>query len=255
MLTVFDKLSRDMIILTLPAMLKVITATINKSIETSTFPSSWKIALVRPLPKNNDPKDLKDLRPISILPFLAKILEKVIYNQVIKFCDANNILPDLQSGFRKGRSTSTALLDVVDNILTSQDSGRGTILTLLDFSRAFDSINIDLLLSKLSFYGFVTSSIKWFQSYLCGRSQQVILNQPNGSSLVSEQRPLNRGVPQGSILGPLLFIIYTADITNCMHFCKYHLYADDLQVYLSCNSLEFLFTISNINEDLNRIAI
>lgn len=249
-----DRISRDMVLLTLPHTLGIITNIINQSIATCTFPSQWKTALVRPIPKNNNPNEPKDLRPISLLPYLSKILERVVFNQLSRYCESQGILPKLQSGFRKGRSTTTALLDVVDNILSFQDSGMATILVLLDYSRAFDSISIPLLLSKMSYYGFHASAIKWFDSYLSNRSQQVEIVALDGTVHASQLKPVNRGVPQGSILGPLLFIIYTSDLIKCIHNSHYHLYADDLQLYLPIDKKQFNNSIADLNEDLDRIA-
>lgn len=180
-----DSINMDMIILTLPRTLSVITAIINKSILSSTYPSLWKTAIIHPIPKNNSPGSIKDLRPISILPYLSKILEKIVHGQLIRYCETNGILPSYQSGFRKQRSTATALLDVVDKILASQDIGRGSILCLLDFSRAFDSLNIPLLLSKMSYYGLDHKSICWFDSYLSGRYQKVVIHGSDGTNIES----------------------------------------------------------------------
>lgn len=125
---------------------------------------------------------------------------------MIEYLEANNILPDLQSGFRQGRGTATALADVVGNILEARDRGEGTILALLDFSRAFDAINTTLLLSKLVFYGFDSDAVEWFRSYLSGRSQYVEMHKEDGSIVSSSPLRVSRGVPQGSILGLLLYI-------------------------------------------------
>ncbi|CAG4992189.1 unnamed protein product [Colias eurytheme] len=250
----YDGIPRDMILLTLPTTLKVITAIINRSLATSTFPSIWKIALVRPLPKTDNPEDFKDLRPISILPFLSKILEKVVYFQVVKYCEKHNIFPELQSGFRRQRGTTTALLNVTDDLLANQDEGYATALVLLDFSRAFDCLNLQLMVAKLSFYGFDNSSLEWFHSYLGGRSQKVIVSNNDGSTSTSSELFVTRGVPQGSILGPLLFIIYAADITNCINFCKYHIYADDLQVYLPVNCKDLSSSLNKISQDLSAVS-
>ncbi|CAK1588448.1 unnamed protein product [Parnassius mnemosyne] len=145
-----DGITRDMIKLTLPRTLAIITAIVNQSIKTGVFPDIWKRALVKTIPKKSNPNELKDLRPISILPLMSNIVEKVVSQQLLEFLNVNNILPQKQSGFRNGHSTATALLDVVDEVLSEADSGNGTILVLLDFSRGFDTINHDLLMSKLS---------------------------------------------------------------------------------------------------------
>ncbi|XP_059049710.1 MYCBP-associated protein-like [Achroia grisella] len=133
-----------MILFTLPHTLPIITAIVNESILKGIVPNQWKIALITPISKVTQPNDLKDLRPINILPFLSKILEKAVNEQLLEYVEASNILPSLQSGFRRGRGTITALLDVTDNLLIEQDGGRGSLLTLLDFSRAFESLNIPL---------------------------------------------------------------------------------------------------------------
>uniref|UniRef100_A0A2A4KAV4 Reverse transcriptase domain-containing protein n=1 Tax=Heliothis virescens TaxID=7102 RepID=A0A2A4KAV4_HELVI len=250
----YDGITLDMITLTFPHTIEVITDIVNKSIVSATFPDIWKIASVRPLPKITNPTELKDLRPISILPCLSKIAEKAICQQLSRYLEENNILPELQSGFRKRRGTSTALLDVTDNILSAQDKGMCTLLVLLDFSRAFDCINIELLLCKLKYYGFDDNAIKWFQSYLYNRQQRVEVRLSNGSTLTSSLTPINRGVPQGSILGPLIFILYCADIINSLKRCRYHIYADDVQVYISFDPREHVNALRDLNEDLNRIA-
>lgn len=249
-----DSINMDMIIMTLPRTLSVITAIINKSIQSSTYPSLWKIAIIRPIPKNNHPASVKDLRPISILPYLSKILERVVHGQLIRYCEANGVLPLFQSGFRKQRSTTTALLDVVDNILASQDIGGGSILSLLDFSRAFDSINIPMLLSKMSYYGLDHSSICWFSSYLSERYQRVVMQNSDGTSIESGLRNIVKGVPQGSILGPLLFILYSSDLAECILNCRFHLYADDLQIYISGDVHDLSSMIGGLNDDLSRIS-
>lgn len=249
-----DGISRDMLMLTMPRTLTLIADILNKSIVSGTVPIQWKEAVVNPLSKVDQPHDLKDLRPISILPYLSKILEKIVYNQLSKYVENNNILPTFQSGFRKGRGTVTTLLDVTDNILAEQDRGCGTILTLLDFSRAFDSINIPLLLSKLAYYGFDHHSIMWFNSYLSNRSQSVKLSKEDGTNIISRSKPVTRGVPQGSILGPLLFIIYSADLAKVITSCKYHCYADDVQLYISATPDNITQALLGMTEDLHRIA-
>jgi hypothetical protein len=249
-----DFINLNMLLMTFPYTVQLLTDVINTSILTSTFPDSWKTAVVRPLPKNSNPAELKEIRPISILPCMSKILERAVCAQLTDYLENNGMLPDVQSGFRKGRSTVTALLDVTDNILWAQDRGMCTLLVLLDFSRAFDCININLLVSKLSYYGFDSSALCWFHSYLYKRYQYVKLSLSDGSTKLSATKGLPRGVPQGSILGPILFILYTADIRTCITHCKYHVYADDIQIYISCKPSDIDNAIQKLNIDLDNIA-
>lgn len=148
-----DNISITMIKLTLPVTLDIITYIINQSIKTHTFPDSWKIAKVIPLPKITSVENYKDLRPISILPVMSKIIEKIVCMQLTTYLETHNILPEHQSGFRKAHGTAAALSAVTDDILSASDNGNGSILVLLDFSRAFDCINIELMLAKLYYYG------------------------------------------------------------------------------------------------------
>ncbi|XP_047543160.1 uncharacterized protein LOC125075491 [Vanessa atalanta] len=249
-----DGISMDMIYSGLPFISETIVNIVNTSIRTSTFPYLWKNAIVKPIPKIDNPINISDFRPISILPSLSKVLEKIVCFQLTDYLEANEILPCVQSGFRKGRSTSTALANVVDDVLRAQDAGEGTILVLLDFSRAFDTINLALLLSKLHYYGFSADTIRWFDSYLNNRSQVVEVTREDGSKCVSGSSTITRGVPQGSILGSVLFSLYCADIVNSIHFCNYHIYADDIQLYLSFKPTDLNIALNKLNEDLKRIT-
>ncbi|CAG4970735.1 unnamed protein product [Colias eurytheme] len=176
-----DDISLDMLNLTASKTLPAITHIINSSFKTNTFPELWKRALVQPIAKKENPATSKDLRPISILPCLSKVIERIVHGQLTQYLEQNGLLSDLQSGFRKGRGTVSALTDVVDNILTAQDSGMSTAIVFLDYTRAFDTINIPLLLSKMSFYGLSKEAVSWFSSYLSNRTQTVALRKEDGA--------------------------------------------------------------------------
>lgn len=248
-----DGISIEMLEHTLSCTLPVITAIVNKSIMTQTYPESFKTALVRPIPKSSNIKDYKDLRPISVLPVLSKVIERVVQKQVLKYLANEKIIPKIQSGFRRGHGTETALLKVTDDLITASDEKQPSILVLLDFSRAFDCINVELLVAKLKFYGFSSNTCKWFQSFLCGRQQYVSTVNNNGDILTSSLSEVNRGTPQGSILSPMLFTLYTADMPNNLKYCQCHLYADDTQIYCNINLADVSLGVSKINEDLNTV--
>lgn len=248
-----DTITIKMIFLTLPYTLPVITAIINESINQHTFPDSWKQALVRPIPKSNAIEQYKDLRPISLLPTLSKILEKVVKTQIVTYITNEKILPTVQSGFRSGHGTETALLEVTDDFLTAADSTSCSALILLDFSRAFDCINIELMIAKLKYYGFSKNTCQWFKSYLIGRRQIVVTQDEKGNRVYSEPGMLTRGTPQGAILSPILFTLYTADLPGLLEHCKCHLYADDTQIYLSFKPSDTLQAMEMINKDLKSI--
>uniref|UniRef100_A0A2A4K4N4 Reverse transcriptase domain-containing protein n=1 Tax=Heliothis virescens TaxID=7102 RepID=A0A2A4K4N4_HELVI len=248
-----DLINSEMIQLTLPTALHTIVAIINKSIETKVFPDSWKIALVKPIPKTKNINELKDLRPISILPVLSKVIERVIEKQLTLYVEANNILPQHQSGFRAGHGTATALAHVTNDILSESDAGRCSMLVLLDFSRAFDCLNRELLLAKLTHYGISSDTCKWFRSYLTNRYQQVVTEDDKGNIMKSESMLVERGVPQGSIMSPILFIIFTADLPGTLQHSKVHMYADDTQIYKSFKPMETRQAIVDISKEVEQV--
>ena len=169
------------------------------------FPSELKLAKVVPILKAGDSSALTNYR--AVLTFFAKVFEKIVYNKLLNFISDNNILYDHQYGFRKGRSTQQAIITLVDKIAKSQDIGDIVITLLIDLKKAFDTIDHRILLRKLYSYGIRGSMLKWMESYLTDRSQYVVFD-----GKVSETRSIECGVPQGSILGPLLFIISVNDI-------------------------------------------
>nr|CAI5820015.1 unnamed protein product [Callosobruchus analis] len=236
-----------MIQLCLPHILPHIKHIINFCLEKSVYPSSWKKSLIIPLPKKTQVSEYKDLRAISILPVLCKFIEKAVDIQLREYIEGKQILPDVQSGFRRGHSCTTALLKITDDIVSASDIGEYTIVVLLDFSRAFDTINYSLLLKILKYIGLSVSAVEFFGRYLSNRVQRVILN---GDS--SEFLSLTSGVPQGSVLGPLLFTIYTSQLIKSLQHTKLQLYADDTQIYGSFKPENIKAACDVVNADVGR---
>jgi len=197
--------------LILPFILLHITHIFNTALMTSTFPDIWKNAKVIPIPKSSS-----DFRPISILPFLSKALENIIYDQMNKHLTDNSLLSNKQSGFRPSRSCITALVDVSENIRRNMDQNKITFLLLLDHTKAFDSIDHPVEINKLkSSFGFSTSAADLIKSYLTQRSQVV-----SNNNKFSKPLYLNKGVLQGSILGPILFLCYINDLSTQLENCN-----------------------------------
>lgn len=243
-----DGISLTMLNYCCPVIEPYITHIVNCCLERGHFPEFWKEALVIPLPKCISVNSLSDLRPISILPIISKVLEKIVHKQLFEFVNINNIIHENQSGFRGGHSTSTALTRVVDDIVINADKKKVTAVVLLDFSKAFDTISHELMCAKLKYYGFDHKSIAFFNSYLNNRYQKVLFNNSTSPPL-----KVLSGVPQGSVLGPLLFSIYTTDILNTVENCSIQAYADDTQVYNSFHFRDSLVAQHNLNSDLSKI--
>lgn len=243
-----DKLNITMIFLCCPFIIPYVTHIVNQCITTSYFPKAWKKANVIPLPKINQPTELSHLRSISILPTFSKILEKIMDMQIRPFLERYKILPIKQSGFRHGYSCTSALTDITDDILKGLNDNKVTALILLDYSKAFDMINHTILLARLHYIGFSSNSCKLLKSYITDRYQRVTIDTQVSNSLV-----ISSGVPQGSILGPLLYTLYTACFHESLAFCDYHMYADDTQIYKSFERNDALNSNNLINKDLDSL--
>ena len=230
-----------------------ITHAINSSITSGIVPSAFKAAIVRPILKKpgSDPELLSNYRPISLLPFLSKVLEKAVAKQLTAHLEKNNLLARFQSGFRRCHSTETAIVRITNDILSSNDSGKVTALVLLDLSAAFDTIDHEILLSRLQTdMGITGTALSWFRSYLTGRSQVV-----SCAGHTSSSRRVTCGVPQGSVLGPLLFCIYTQPLEKIIqrHNLSFHFYADDTQLYFSFDPSEAQTAVAKLNHCLSDI--
>ena len=215
-----DELSAEVLKISVLAIVPYLQTIINQTFSQGEFPDCLKIAKGNPLFKSGSKTDVDKYRSISLLPVLKKVLQKIMYNRVIKFLDKNDILYEKQFGFRSKHSTVDALIEITENIR----SGTGEEFTsiMLDLRKAFDTLNHYRILEKLSQCGVRGIVNKWLQSYLRNRKQAIFVNDK-----WSNFEPINCGVPQGSILGPLLFIIYINDFPKCCPNVTTYLFADD----------------------------
>ena len=213
----------------------------NLSINTGSYPDELKIAKCIPIFKKGKRNDPSNYRPISILSIINKLFEKLIYKRLYKYLTKFNILYDYQYGFRQKHSTTQALIEITDYLKTTIDKKKYICGIFLDLTKAFDTVNHAILLDKLHNYGIRGKAHKLLKSYLTNRYQYVALG-----NLQSNKQPINCGVPQGSVLGPLLFLLYINDIVNCCNLGKIRIFADDTSDFVDGE---------NINEVISKAEI
>lgn len=221
-----------------------VTYIVNLSLSKGIVPNDFKLARVVPLYKKGDKKFEGNYRPVSILPVFSKVFERIVYNQMYKYLMDHNLIFENQSGFRSRYSTDTALTSLADRIKQNTDNGLYTGMVLLDLQKAFDTVDHKILLSKLKAVGSEQGVVTWFDSYLSGRNQVVDVN-----GIMSSPHKVTCGVPQGSILGPLLFILYVNDMYSAVT-CELILYADDSALIVSGDDVEEIQTVLR-NELMN----
>ena len=239
--TGFDNFSTKFIKLSAPILAPALVKLFNLSIQTGVYPDLLKVAKVIPIFKKGDSTSVNNYRPISILSPINKIFEKIIYSRLLKFINKTNILYKYQYGFRKNHSTEHALIELVDQIRSSIGENKMTCGIFIDLSKAFDTVNHQILLHKLEHYGIRGKALELFKSYLSNRKQYVQIDQSKSNTL-----PIACGVPQGSVLGPLLFLIFINDLPKCCPEGKTRLFADDTTIFFHSNNINDIISTTKV---------
>ena len=238
------------------SLLPVFTKIINLSLSNALFPSDWKVALVKPLLKKHGMEPSNDnLRPVSNLQYVSKLVEGAATQQILEHIDDNALFPCMQSAYRQFHSTETALVKIKNDLLLAMDNKKVILLVLLDLSAAFDTIDHGILLNILhSSFGLNESVLAWIKSYLSNRQQKIMIE-----DATSKNFDVPYGVPQGSRLGPLLFTLYTSNLIKSIQSCfpnvSCHCYADDTQLYISFSpdGEQHIESISNLESCIRHV--
>ena len=245
-----DGISNKLLKLLKMELSKSLTLIINQMITTGIFPDSFKISKITPLFKKGDVSLLSNYRPISLLPKISKIFERILYNQLYEYFNSNNLLAEQQYGFRTNHSTEYAAVKLVETISKEMESGSTPTALYIDLSKAFATLSFDILLYKLNYYGVKGNAFKLLKNYLTNRKQYVVFNSQN-----SENVDITTGVPQGSILGPLLFSICINDLITISNKLKFIMYADDTTIYFNLEDFDPYHLKRDINNELEKITL
>jgi hypothetical protein len=224
--TGWDEIPISVIKAVSPYILRPLTHIINTTLSSGVFPDKLKFSVITPVFKDGDRTNIDNYRPIALLSTFSKIIEKVALKQVLDYFERNGLFNNCQFGFRRGRTTKMAVFELIMEILRAFEGSDSAMGIFCDLSKSFDCVRHDLLLMKLKFYGFQGSSLRFFKTYLTGRFQRVKIKDVHGRNHFSSWKRVSTGVPQGSLLGPLLFIIYVNDLSKCIPI-KLFQFADD----------------------------
>ena len=230
-----------------PIMVPHLVSIFNQSFASGIFPDLMKLAKVIPIFKLGSKLLVTNYRPISLLSIFSKVFEKIVHKQLNDFLILNSVFYESQFGFQKGRSTTHSLIEIVENIRDCIDTSMYGCGIFIDLKKAFDTVNHDILITKLEHYGVRGRSLDWFTSYLKDRSQYTSCNNAR-----SEIKTISCGVPQGSVLGPLLFLIYINDLPNISNKLKFYLFADDTNIFYQCTNLDELQNV--LNRELKKLT-
>ena len=233
-----DKISNKILKLTAQHIYESLTAIFNLSFQSNTVPDDWKVAKVTPIFKTDDRCDTNNYRPISVISGVARVFERLVYNQLESYVTQHNLINPKQSGFRSLHSTTTAMLDLTNEWCFNIDRKLLNGTLFLDLKKALDTVDHTILLKTLEYFGLDLSVIDWFKSYLSDRTQMCMVN-----GVLSDPQNLSCGVPQGTILGPLLFLIYINDLPNCVKHSSTRMYADDTNLTASGSNIEEIRTM------------
>ena len=227
-----------------------LTIIINQMLTTGIFPFAFKLSKVIPLFKKGDSSLLFNYRPISLLPTISKVFERVIHDQMYKYFNQFNLLAEQQYGFRKQHSTEYAAIKLIDHVSKEMEAGKTPTSVYIDLSKAFDTLTFEVLLYKLKYYGVTDTAFDLLKSYLTNRKQYVVFD-----SCQSEHVEIYTGVPQGSILGPLLFSIYINDLITVSDRLNFLMYADDTTIYFNLEDFDNLTKETDSNRELEKVNI
>ena len=226
---------------------KPLSKLFNISLNTGIYPENWKLSNVIPIHKKGDRSLTSNYRPISLTSHIGKTFERIIHKYILQYMNENNLIYSHQSGFLPNHCTLYQLIEIYNTVVSNMDDGLSTRFVFCDMSKAFDKVWHEALLIKLRSYGVTGNLLRWIANYLNNRMQRVIVN-----NNTSEYKTVRAGVPQGSVLGPLLFLIYINDLPDYLN-CSTRIYADDTSLFISYRSEDELMSINSLNNDLTKL--